>query len=157
MENTLYKYPKDTRKEFLEINRKIAIANSKPTEITTVVQQSSGSSGTNVILDSNTTYAKEVTNTSNVNFGAILRNYIFEEMKCIVTVPAPAGVTFKVIDELGNIIIKPGEIIVDQIGSFTWNGNKRISSDIVLTGIFTGIITETNVEIVFIKKIWKII
>ena len=157
MDNTLYKYPKDVRKEFLELNRKIAIVNSKPSTGTTVVQSSSGSSGTTVVIDSNATYAKEVTNTGNVNFGVISRNYIFEEMKCIVTVAAPVGTTFKVIDELGNVVIKPGEIVVDQIGAFTWNGNKRISADMILMGIFLGITTEVNVEMVFIKKIWKII
>ena len=155
MDNTLYKHSKEVRKELLELNRKIAIANSNSSKVTTVIQ-SSGIGGSSSITATNIGgYAQEITNTSNVDLGSIEAKYIFEELKCIVTIPAPAGTTFQVIDQNKNIIIPIGMITPDKNGSWTWNGNLRTTGLITLTGIFSN--SDANIEIIFIKKVWKII
>ena len=73
-----------------------------------------------------------------VELGVIPAEYVFEELKAIVTEPAPAGSTFKLINQDGEIIIPAGRIIIDRAVSSTANLNRKISVQLKLIGVFEG-------------------
>jgi hypothetical protein len=91
-----------------------------------------------------------------VALGVIPAEYIFEELKCVVTTPAPSGTTFKVIDQNDAVTIPVGRITVDRVVSSTANINKRITAQTTLTAVFDGPASSSGCEIVLIKKIWRI-
>jgi hypothetical protein len=91
-----------------------------------------------------------------IALGVIPADYIFEELKCIVTVPAPSGTTFKLVDQHGSVIIPAGKITPDRAVSTTANINKRITGQVRITGVFEGPASAGGCEMVLIKKIYRI-
>lgn len=165
--NTTYKLP--TRKELLQIKGDIQTLKYRPAGSTTVIQQVVSSlSGSSTNNQSSTTPrivggtvatdnpVQEILTTNPVEFGIFPVRTLFEELKCIVTIAAPTGTTFKVIDQNNNIIIPAGELVVDRIGAYTANINKRIMVDTILNGIFENTNTGISIEIIFIKKMWAL-
>jgi len=164
--NTTYKLP--NRKELLQIKNDLQILKYRPTGNTTTITKTVAAIGTTNNSNNAVTpkivggtvatdnLAQEILTTNPINFGLFLARTIFEELKCIVTIAAPTGTTFKIIDQNNNIIIPSGEIVVDKVGATTANINKRITTDLILSGIFENTNTGIDVEIIFIKKVWTL-
>jgi hypothetical protein len=88
--------------------------------------------------------------------GTIPAEYIFEELKCIVTIPCPPGTTFKLINQDDEIIVPAGKIIVERAVASTVNINRHITAQTTLRGIFESKTISSGCRIIFIKKITRI-
>ena len=91
-----------------------------------------------------------------VELGVIPAEYVFEELKSIVTIPAPKGTTFKLVNQDGEVIIPAGRLVVDRAVSSTANVNIRISAQTKLIGVFEGNTASSSTAVVLIKKILRI-
>jgi hypothetical protein len=87
--------------------------------------------------------------------GVIPAEYVFEELKAIVTSPAAAGTTFTVINQDGDIIVPAGRLTVDRASSSTANINRRITAQTKLIGVFEGN-SVSACSVILIKKILRI-
>lgn len=106
--------------------------------------------------DENIYEVMNITIPGSVELGVIPADYIFEELKCIVTIPTPAGTTFKLVDQHGNILVPAGRLTTDRAVATTANINKRITGQVRISALFQGSASTSNCEIVFIKKICRI-
>jgi hypothetical protein len=94
--------------------------------------------------------------TGEVTLGTIPAEYIFEEIKCIVTTPCPSGSSIKIVDQDDNIIVPAGRLTVDRAVASTANVNKRITAQTQLYASFIINGTAAEVDMVFVKKILRI-
>jgi hypothetical protein len=91
-----------------------------------------------------------------LSLGTIPMDYILEEIICICTSPCPSGTLCKIVDQNNNVIVPAGRLIVDRAISSTAVVNKRITSQINMSVVFTGSVAIASCELVLIKKIWRI-
>lgn len=158
--NTLHRFPKHIKNEFLNIYLRLGNTNEKATvvteEVKTVTTQAEEIDiSLGKVAEEVAPTMNEITTIANVDLGIIPIDYVFEELKCIVTIPAPEGTIFKVVDQNDNVIVGRTEIDVTRVGSSTVNVNKIIRTKTILTGIFEGEQGGT-IEMIFLTKIWEI-
>jgi|ERR1035437_441128 hypothetical protein len=179
-QSNLYKQSPLVEKEVYDLRKRIfKLETTKATTTTPVATSTGGAtsiSGNSSITTTNNLISVSKVNTSvsnntlkkgasvastqvvqtTIDLGTVLAGYVFEELKCIITIPVDNGVIFQVVDANNNIIIDNTQMDLTKVGSATANVNKKITSQLRLIGILTGINTIANVDLIFIKKVWQI-